>query len=307
MQNRIQIIMPSSVELHREASIRAAIDSVLSQADVNASVLLVANGSMVDQYLLAELTSINHVEVIIELRGSAPLAQRIGREAVTAPFFGFLDDDDFLLPGALALRTKIFEIDSNADVVVTNGFRQIDGGLELLFQKFRDIEAAPLAALVVHNWLASCGALYRTRSVHVEFWDPSLRYLEWTSTAIKLACSDLVVRFLEEPTYVVNDTPGSLSKQIEFAVAAPGVLEKVLESDVPRAYRSEFLPKLSKLHNGAARALSRSDDYRSAWYHHWKSLGNRKGLAENWKFTFRLAIEVLNSFLSRGSSSSRKS
>jgi hypothetical protein len=143
-----------------------------------------------------------------------PNAIHVGRKSVKCEFFGFLDDDDYLLPGAILLRENYLREHNDIDVIVTNGYRH---GLNTDCQIFRDTDALariqtdPLASLLKGNWLTSCGALYRTASVLPEIFYKLTRYAEWTDVAFRLIDVHKF-DFLFDNTYAVSDSPGSLSK-----------------------------------------------------------------------------------------------
>ena len=87
---------------------------------MRARVTIVVNGERFDRDLFAALKRQRGVRVLYQTKPSIFLARRYAREEVRAPFFGFLDDDDQLLPGALATRVRALVTDLKADVVVTN-------------------------------------------------------------------------------------------------------------------------------------------------------------------------------------------
>lgn len=286
----IQIIIPTTVESRRGDSLRRAVSSVLCQEGVNPAVLLVANGDRVDGGLLEAVAHRPGVTVIREAKGSSPFAQRLGREKVTAPHFGFLDDDDELLPGALKSRLDLLSEPPRADVVVTNGYRE-QGGRHDSFQEYLlgDSET-PLLALLRRNWLASCGALYRSETVPANIWDPGLKYMEWTAAAFKLLDAGVRIRFSEQPTFVLHDTPGSLSKQHAYELAAPEVFADLMDLGLLSGLEMEAQQKLAALQHGAARSLLFRGDYASAWRYHLSSISHPRGLRRYWKFTLRFGL-----------------
>ena len=44
----------------------------------------------------------------------------------------------------------------------------------------------PLRALVIENWLASCGGLFRSDRVSIDYFDGVTRHYEWTFLAYSL-------------------------------------------------------------------------------------------------------------------------
>ena len=153
--------------------------------------------------------------------GSLPAALRHGRSLVDTPFFGFLDDDDEYLPDAIAIRLAAFASDAAIDAVATNGFTNI-GGVDRVRHEHPDAAATdPLRALLRENWLASCGGLFRTDRVTVDFFDGVTRHYEWTVLGFKLAASRRVL-YVDKPTFRVYDSPGSLSKSRAMTRSALG-------------------------------------------------------------------------------------
>src|SRR2546425_13312811 len=78
---------------------------------------------------------------------------RAGREMVQTNWFTELDDDDVLLPGALAVRVQALEERPEFDAVVTSGFRRDAAGDALSIDDVRIVEQDPVRALLRHNWL----------------------------------------------------------------------------------------------------------------------------------------------------------
>lgn len=266
------IIIPSTCELRRFEGLRRAIDSILGQEEVAVRVLVVVNGQRVDPDCFRRLQSRQDIEVRYESEGSSVKAIGIGRDLVREPFFGFLDDDDEYLPGALANRIAPMLRDASIDFVASNGLRCNEQGIDEPFlTDTASIESAPLEELTRANWLASCGGLFRTASVVPGDFDPSVRYFEWTYLAYLLACTRRM-GFVDQATFRIHSTPGSLSKSLAYQTAETCVLQKVLELKLPKPVRVLVKAKLSAAHHDAAELAYAQGEQGTAWRHHLRSL-----------------------------------
>src|SRR6185295_1279548 len=96
------------------------------------------------------------VELVRLEAADFPAALRAGRVRVRSPYFAELDDDDELLPGALATRVAAMEAHPDVDVVVTRGYVDHQGRRELNLRDLEGLQADPLRSLLDQNWLAPC-------------------------------------------------------------------------------------------------------------------------------------------------------
>lgn len=272
------IVVPSTCEASRAGMLERALRSLEAQR-VPPRVLVVANGPGVDPALADSLARRPGVDVARLETGSLPAALRHGRSRVTTPFFGFLDDDDEYLAGAIDLRLAPMLADPTVDAVATNGYTNV-AGVDRVRHEHPDRAAAdPLRALVGENWLASCGGLYRSASVPLELFDGVTRWYEWTVLGFKLA-SSCKVRYLPALTFRVHDSPRSLSKSREFRVAEPQVLEMVARlPDLPPDVREALRRKIGRAHHGLSSMYLASGERGLALRHHLRSVAAPGGLA----------------------------
>jgi hypothetical protein len=205
--------------------------------------------------------------------GSLPLAQRIGRSLVRSEYFCFLDDDDEYLPGALRLRLAPLLADSQLAFVTTNGYKIADGVAEELLPRdlLATVRADPLAALSHVNWLASCGGLFRSSSVPVDYFDGETAFFEWTYLAYQLAL-DLRMAVLETPTFRIHDTAESLSKSSAYEEAEIKVLNKILALNLPPKVRRDLRAKIGRVWHTMADSAWRQGALGRAWRFHLTSL-----------------------------------
>lgn len=274
---RISVVVPTTCEGHRRASIWRAIESLFSQGEEDLEVIVLVNGQRFDPDLLSALRADRRLRVIYESIGSLPRALMLGRKAARGAYFGFLDDDDEYLPGSLSLRRGYLEANPDVDVVVCNGWR-VMGTDDIPFAHgFAQAAQNPLTAMTRANWLASCGGLYRAGRVGADYFDERFKYLEWTLLGFKLAASRRL-GFVDTPTFRIHDTPDSLSKSIGYQTGFAEVMAEVLRLSLPIEVRRRVLRKLGNAHHSLSDFYRRSGDRDGAWRHHLISLRLPGGL-----------------------------
>jgi hypothetical protein len=274
----LTIIIPTVCSEQRRASLLRAIASALASTPQESLVLVVANGPWVSDRLYEELRDLPRVQSVRLEKGSLPNAMIAGRKLVETEFFGFLDDDDELLVDASELRLKQLQAQTDADVAVINGFRELAGRRELLVPTLRDVAAEPLRTLLQANWLASCAALFRSSAVGLDVFLHPQPLAEWTWLAFRLALLKKRLCVVELPGYVIHDTPASLSKSQAYLEGYVSLFDRMLTEQIPRWARLRILQKrCDTLHQLADRALQ-AGSYGAAWRFHVKSLGSHVGL-----------------------------
>lgn len=269
----VSVIIATLCEARRRTSLHRAIASVLAQEGVAVEILLIVNGNRYDPALLAELEARGDLRVHYRSEPGLPAALRFGRSLVKTEYFSFLDDDDEYLPGALSSRLGPMRDQSDIDVVVGNGLRGPDG----CDPSGRETADDPLRELLVNNWLASCGALYRSASVDVGYFDDIPAYAEWTFLAYKLVLSRRVA-FLDSLGHLIHDTERSTSKSAAYVVGQVAALERILELELPRDIRRELRIKYGAALHDTASHYAQVADVGNAWRAHLKSLAQPKGL-----------------------------
>lgn len=274
----ITVIIPTTCEAQRWESLLRAIDSVFRQSEVAVQLLLVVNGQRVDPSHYEALCQMPGL-VVVRLAEGLPMAQRMGRSLVTTPYFSFLDDDDEYLPGGLLARLAPLEQDSAVDFVASQGVRCLDGVDHPCWPSTAAIHRDPLRALSDTNWLASCGGLFRTRSISIDFFDGRSSYLEWTLLAYKLAISRRMA-FVDTPAFRIHDSSGSLSKSTAYRYGEIVVIQQILQLELPGDVRDSVRIKLGNAHHSLSDFCRRQHLKKDAWRHHVASLMQAGG----WRF-----------------------
>jgi glycosyltransferase involved in cell wall biosynthesis len=286
----VSVIIPTTCESRRQTSLLRAISSAQGQEGVDAKIFAIVNGDRVDLTLFEKLKSIEGLEVHRLSIGSYAQAVVYGRSVVRTDYFSFLDDDDEYLPKALRVRVAPMIDESWIDFVATNGYRNLQGEDQPAFRDTADIEQDPLMSLLQRNWLASCGGLFRTATVTSHYFDRDVAGTEWTYLAFHLL-QKLRVKFIDVPTFRVNDTPGSLSKSVTCQLSETQV--NTIDKMIGLNPNTSLLPILFKhrsaaLHE-AADVHRKSGNYYLAWRFHLSSLRHHSGWKYIW-FTRRLLL-----------------
>ena len=224
-ERNVTIIIPTLASKARASSLLRAIRSVTTEQEVPALPIVVANGTQFDPDLVEQLKSDRSLRYFYFEEGSIPKALNFARTQVDTEFFGFLDDDDYYYPWAIRERLDTLQADPTADVAVSWGERETPEGRRRSPAAGELDVDDPLRSLMRSNWLASCGGMFRAATISSEYFDPTVPYLEWTYVAFRVAL-ERKIRFVEtdRPHFFVADTPGSVSKSLDYILGVGVVL-----------------------------------------------------------------------------------
>lgn len=277
-ETEVSIIIATSLETPRTKVMMRAVESIISQIGCSAVPIIVVNGSRYDTDALSYWKSKNNIRLFQLQEGNHIKARLYGRMQVDTEFFGFLDDDDVYLPGALNARLVPMRADPNIDIVVGNGIIESKGHENIVLSKLELHRADPLISLAVENWMASCSALFRTQEIGAEYFQHSDQYMEWTALAFRLCADGKRLFFLNDLTFRISDSPQSLSKTHAYAVKGQDTLRRLLEIPVSREAFGVWDRKYgSALHDVAEYHRSRGEQG-LAWKAHLRSLFHTGGL-----------------------------
>jgi hypothetical protein len=245
---------------------------------VRAKPIIIVNGARHDAALLRSLESDPRLTVVRRAEASIPLALQAGRALVTSPWFTVLDDDDVLLPGALATRLDAVKDRPDIDIVVTNGFRRTQSGDLLIVSDASPIQRDPLKALLQNNWLLPGSWLCRTNAIGAELFADMPHHLECTYLAARFASTGRML-FLETPTVAWSfETPGSASKSEAFRLGEVEGLEAIRRLRLPAWFLKGIGRKIAAASHSLATQFLESGEYSNAWRWHLRSLRERGGL-----------------------------
>jgi len=275
--NAVSIIIPTAATADRADCLERALESALAQEGAHLDVIVVASGPSCDPDLLAALARRRDFRLVHRHEGGLGPAISIGRDLVNAPYFAELDDDDVLLPGALATRLEHMRGEPTVDAVVTAGFRRSGESQVLNLPDIAACAADPLRTLMDEMWLPSCAGLFRSATVPTAYFRAMPAYLEWTYLAMVLSLERRLA-FLPTPTFIFNaDTPGSLSKSREYVLRQPDAIKTLLRLPVPPDVRRRLRGKyVAALHGASVTGLSMGLTA-LAWKRHLQSLMHPRG------------------------------
>lgn len=278
-ERAVTIVIPSRGLRERGQALLGAVESVRTQRGVRATPLVVLNGADRSPEVESALRRESGVRVIEREEGGIGGALHAGRDAVDTPWFGTLDDDDLLLPGALDLRLRKLQSDDRADVVVTNGIkRRAAAPDELLVTDGADVARDPLRAMLRRNWLLPGSWLARTATVHATLFDRMPRYRECTWLAFRFA-TEYHMHWLQEPTVVYNlGSPHAESRSRGYFLGHVAAVKQLLELSLPDDVRRHVERHVAAAYHHGADYLWSHGELADAWRFHVASLAAPGGM-----------------------------
>lgn len=275
---QVTVIVPTTAQLSRRMEIGRCLDSIRASSALPVKIIVVVNGRRYDDGVCAWLRAQPDVRYAYVELPSAPNAVWEGRRMVDTPYFSMVDDDDEYLPGATDLRLAALRDRPDADLVVTNAYRRFEGVDALLYHHLAQVQREPLAMLFEANWLTNGNALYRSDSVGADYFANYQPYAEWTWLAFKLSLDGKQIVTLEQPTFRVHVTGGSLSQSDAYFEFYLSLYQQMLAAAPPPAIARLIRRHLSGAqHDHSVRALGRGR-WREALDWHWRSLRQPGGL-----------------------------
>jgi len=278
LEPQVTVIVPTTAQLSRRMEIERCLASIRASSAQPVRIIVVVNGQRYDEGVCDWLRAQADVRYAYAELPSAPNAVWEGRRMVDTPYFSMVDDDDEYLPGATDLKLEALRAQPQADLVVTNAYRRFEGVDALLYNHLARVRREPLAMLFEANWLTNGNALYRTDSVGPAYFADYQPYAEWTWLAFKLSLDGKQVATIEQPTFRVHVTGGSLSQSDAYFEFYLSLYQQMLAAGPPPAIERRIRRHLSGAqHDHSVRALGRGR-WREALGWHWRSLRQPGGL-----------------------------
>jgi len=265
----VSVIIATLAESKRADSLKRAIQSVRDSSTQHLiSIIVVVNGNRFDKDTCRWLEAQPDVVLAQIAHGSLPAALAYGRQLVTTEYFGFLDDDDEYLPDSIDTKLAALLSSPDSDLVISNGLRNCNGLRTRFHESIGDVATAPLRALFDGNWLASCGALYRSASMEPTFCEDLHPYAEWTWLAYRVALAGKIIATVDTPCFVINDTPGSLSKSAAFRAGYLALYRRMLDAAPPAQIVTTIKQKRGAAwHDASVDALGKRQLLEALKYH----------------------------------------
>ena len=260
----VTVLVPTLARPERRELLLRALASIRVQAGVAASALVIVNGEDADPDLLACLGAEPDVVVLRRPQRGIPAAFRAGRSAVTTTYFGALDDDDLLLPGALTARVAALTADDTRDAVVTDGFIRSAAGDRRMRENFLDAAADPVREMFRGNWLLPGSWLCRTDRIGGWLFEDMPDHRECTWIGLQLATRARLA-FLPTPTIVYHeDTPGGAHRTFAYCAAQPRAITQFLTLPLPGDVRERLHRSVAVAYHEIAHRLLIEEGKRGA-------------------------------------------
>lgn len=293
----VSIIIPTLCQASRERLLFRAISSIVSQLGMDLEIIIVINGDIFDSRLVKLLEEDGRFIIIRLAKANVSEARYAGVCSAKGDFFGFLDDDDELLSHALRDRLVLARKHPEADIIVTNGFCHSLGKDSLAVEHgiAVGILHSPVDVFFQQNWFASSASLFNAKTIKSELFDFSLKYFEWTYLFFLLVSKGKHFYYDEALTYRTHkDTPSSISKTTEYALAYPDILLKLLTLPLSLEVRNVLTEKYISALNMKSDIERMNGQLIWAWRSHLKCL-----ISGGWRYLSYTRHLVKSSFRSR--------
>lgn len=271
----LDVVVRTLADAQRSDGLFRALDSIRNQNGTSARAIVVVNGDRYDPYTLAELERRPGMILHRLRRASTAGALAAGRRLVTAPYFAYLDDDDVLIADSLLEPVVWLESHPDCDVLISNGhFVKESGALSEFIHIADHIRIRqPALSLLDDGWLAPGAFVCRTKSVPEKMLDLGWDQMEWTHLAFEICAANKRLHFMDLPTALYYDTPGSMSKDRAHLEAALDLMRSIRsDSRMSAEVRKKADKKYRNvLHMLAARCCAEGDIKR-AWRYHLASM-----------------------------------
>ena len=271
----LDVVVRTLGDAQRSALLFRALDSIQNQHGVSTRAIVVVNGDRYDTHTMAKLESRPGIVLHRLQEASMAGARAAGRRLVMADYFAYLDDDDVLIADSLPEPLEWLESHPDYDVFISNGYFVKEGGELSEFIHIADHIriGQPALSLLDDGWLAPGTSVFRTKSIPQSMLDSRWGQMEWTRLAFELCVEKKRLHFMNVPTALYYDTPGSMSKSVEHLEALLELMRSVRsDSRMSREVRVKADKKYhNALHIFAARSAAKGELWR-AWRYHFSSM-----------------------------------
>ena len=271
----LDVIVRTLADAQRSTLLFRALDSIQNQHGVNTRPIVVVNGDRYDPTTLVELERRPGI-VLHRLREASMAGARAeGRRLVTSDYFAYLDDDDVLIADSLLEPMKWLESHPDCDIVISNGYFVTESGALSEFIHIDDHIriGQPALSLLDDGWLAPGTSVFRTKTVPQNMLDSHVGQMEWTRLAFEICAVKKQLHFMNVPTALYYDTPGSMSKNVAHQEAALDLMRSIRsDSRMSREVRAKADRKYHNILHILAAGFGAKGDIRRAWRYHFASM-----------------------------------
>ncbi|HVN53913.1 MAG TPA: glycosyltransferase [Anaerolineaceae bacterium] len=192
---KVSIIIPT---YNTANYLAATIDSAIHQSFTDYEIIVIDDGSTDETETILDKYK-NNIRVHKQLNQGPGAARNVGIQIANGENLVFLDSDDLLHSGMLAIQTAYLDRNSDVDVVYSNGYRFKEdkkGHVKYkLLSKSGEVVKIPLDGnpadyLISHNCFPPCVAMVRKRCViEIGCFDESLTTCEDWDLWFRIACN----------------------------------------------------------------------------------------------------------------------
>jgi glycosyltransferase involved in cell wall biosynthesis len=184
----VSVVVPTH---NRIQYLKQAIASCFEENDsVNVEVIVVNDGSSDGTRSYLDELDHPHVHPIHQSSQGAQVARNAGMEAARGRYVKFLDDDDWLPPGSLAVEVTRLE-ESGADVCHGRiQIREEGGNGSVPIGLAPETRGKDIAATILREgvWTVPHKYLFGRDAIHQCTWDPDLPYHQDYAFLVEVAC-----------------------------------------------------------------------------------------------------------------------
>lgn len=293
----VSIIIPTTCSSQREFSLMQAIESALNQTDINVEVIVVVNGINFDQCLFEKIKVNSGISVYYCSEGNVSKARYYGINNISFDAFGFLDDDDEILPNTLKYSYYLLNENPDTAVVVSNGyFHSSDDKIHVDAGFYKDILDSQENSFLEKNWFTTPAALYKINKIDKSIFDISYKYFELTYIFFKLIEKEYKIVFNDVVSYrYYEDTIMSASKLESYKVAYPEMLKIIMGMNLSEEVKYKLKDKYIVGLNGLSVYYLENNQFKLAVYYHLKCLfsGGLKYFLYTRKVLFTIICSIL--------------
>lgn len=271
----LDVVVRTLADAARSESLFRALDSIQNQQGIDARPIVVVNGDRRNPKVLEKLEHREGILLHYIPQASAGMALVEGRRRVTAEYFAFLDDDDTLVADSLRGPVGWIEGHPECDVVISNGYFVKDGGVlsEYIHVSDHLRVGQPALSLIQDGWFAPGAFVCRSSSIPLRLVDFNWNHMEWTHIAFELCAAGKKLCFMDVPTVLYHDSPGSLSKKSQQTEAALDLMQAIRsDARMSPEVRTEADRKYHNILHILAMQGWEQGDARKAWRYHLASM-----------------------------------
>jgi glycosyltransferase involved in cell wall biosynthesis len=286
---RLSYVMPA---YNRAACLTEAAESVLSQLEAGDELIVVDDGSTDDtperlDRLKARWTGLLRVER--QANAGPGAARNRGIELAAGDWIGFLDSDDELLPGAVALVRAAIARDPEAGFLCGGRLERVNGGGErmLLGRPVPDDRRRAMESfLITGRRSLGVGAVLARRDVarrtgfppELPFAEDNVFFARALGSTKTIALTEPLYRYFLEPARVTERSHWrdfSVERMVDL-MFDPAIVSPAVQPLKPRALAAAWLSVFRDLHR-----LGRDRDAR---VYYKRAFARAPGLALRWRY-----------------------